>query len=113
MRRYFLDLRVYRRKDHQYLDVLIDFAAKDLSAIESAVNAFESGLKVAGAEIIGLEHIHFDYPKGSKGQEQYHTFESPETITALYKFLQIRDRRIKKESYTTEDNGNGTAKEGA
>ena len=105
MRRYFLDLRVYRRRDHQYLDVYVDFASKDLSAIESAVNAFESGLKVAGAEIIGLEHIHFDFPKGQGGP--YHTFESPETITALYKFLMVRDRRIKKESYTTEDNGNG------
>ena len=68
---FFVQLRVFRLRDQNYLIVKLRVYGDSLTHIADVVSAFGSGLRVAGASDVLLEALYADYPLGDSPPVEY------------------------------------------
>jgi hypothetical protein len=104
VRTFFIQLRVYRKRDQAYQTFHVKALAETVTSLDQQIGAFSAGLQLVSA-IVSLEAVFFDYPLGQVGADQYKEFG--ELIPDLYNFL-LKRQRVPKGVTTEERNDNVT-----
>jgi len=104
MRTFFVQLRIYRKRDQNYRTFYVKALAETVTSLDQQIGAFSAGLQLVSA-IVSLEAVFFDIPLGPVHASEHRSFE--EIIPELYQFL-VR-RHTKQERNEADGHEHGSA----